>query len=129
MPCHQKAFLPLTDPGEEKHPVPLSPRNRKRCNLMRLERKKFSLQAFRDLTTGTREDENAGSCLQDHPSRRLLGKEHRGRDPERRRPRLAHAAAGGLVRGIRDARGHVEDGKVAHYQVTLKVGFTLEDDD
>jgi len=39
MPCHQKAFLPLTDPGEEKHPAPLSPRNRKRCNLMRLERK------------------------------------------------------------------------------------------
>jgi len=26
-------------------------------------------------------------------------------------------------------RGHVEDGKVAHYQVSLKVGFTLEDDD
>lgn len=25
-------------------------------------------------------------------------------------------------------RGHVEDGKVAHYQVILKVGFTLEDD-
>jgi flavin-binding protein dodecin len=24
-------------------------------------------------------------------------------------------------------RGHVEDGKVAHYQVTLKVGFTLAD--
>jgi len=24
-------------------------------------------------------------------------------------------------------RGHVEDGKVAHYQVILKVGFTLED--
>ena len=24
-------------------------------------------------------------------------------------------------------RGHVEDGKVAHYQVVLKVGFTLED--
>ena len=23
-------------------------------------------------------------------------------------------------------RGHVEDGKVAHYQVTLKVGFKLE---
>jgi flavin-binding protein dodecin len=28
-----------------------------------------------------------------------------------------------------ETRGHVEDGKVAHYQVTLKVGFTLEDDD
>jgi dodecin len=25
-------------------------------------------------------------------------------------------------------RGHVEDGKVAHYQVICKVGFTLEDD-
>ncbi|MGA8756965.1 MAG: dodecin [Stellaceae bacterium] len=24
-------------------------------------------------------------------------------------------------------RGHVEDGQVAHYQVTLKIGFTLED--
>ena len=23
-------------------------------------------------------------------------------------------------------RGHVEDGKVAHYQVTLKIGFRLE---
>ena len=23
-------------------------------------------------------------------------------------------------------RGHIEDGKVAHYQVTIKVGFTME---
>lgn len=23
-------------------------------------------------------------------------------------------------------RGHIQDGKVAHWQVTLKVGFTLE---
>ena len=23
-------------------------------------------------------------------------------------------------------RGHVEDGRVAHYQVTLRIGFTLE---
>jgi dodecin len=28
-----------------------------------------------------------------------------------------------------ETRGHVEDGTVAHYQVTLKVGFTLDDDD
>jgi flavin-binding protein dodecin len=28
-----------------------------------------------------------------------------------------------------ETRGHVEDGTVAHYQVTLKVGFTLNDDD
>ena len=26
-----------------------------------------------------------------------------------------------------EMRGHVEDGEVAHYQVTLKVGFTLDD--
>lgn len=25
-----------------------------------------------------------------------------------------------------DTRGHIRDGKVAHWQVTLKVGFTLE---
>lgn len=24
-------------------------------------------------------------------------------------------------------RGHIEDGKVAHYQVTIKAGFRLED--
>ena len=27
---------------------------------------------------------------------------------------------------ITSTRGHVADGKVAHWQVTLKVGFTLE---
>jgi flavin-binding protein dodecin len=25
-----------------------------------------------------------------------------------------------------ETRGHIRDGKVAHWQVTLKVGFTLE---
>ncbi len=25
-----------------------------------------------------------------------------------------------------DTRGHIEDGQVAHWQVTVKVGFTLE---
>ena len=29
---------------------------------------------------------------------------------------------------VLQTRGHVENGKVAHYQVVLKVGFTLEDD-
>ena len=28
---------------------------------------------------------------------------------------------------VTETRGHVQDGKVAHWQVTLKVGFTLED--
>ena len=27
---------------------------------------------------------------------------------------------------VLETRGHVEDGRVAHYQVTLKVGFTLD---
>jgi flavin-binding protein dodecin len=28
---------------------------------------------------------------------------------------------------VKDVRGHVKDGRVAHWQVTVKVGFTLED--
>ena len=28
---------------------------------------------------------------------------------------------------VTETRGHVVDGKVGHWQVTLKVGFTLED--
>lgn len=26
-----------------------------------------------------------------------------------------------------ETRGHIENGKVAHWQVTIKVGFTVED--
>jgi flavin-binding protein dodecin len=29
---------------------------------------------------------------------------------------------------VTDIRGHLEDGAVAHYQVTMKVGFRLDDD-
>ncbi len=44
----------------------------------------------------------------------------------------AIARAAKTVRHMRwfevvSARGQIEDGKVAHWQVTLKVGFTLED--
>ena len=28
---------------------------------------------------------------------------------------------------VLETRGHIEDGRVAHWQVTIKVGFTLED--
>ena len=28
---------------------------------------------------------------------------------------------------VLETRGHVEDGKVAHWQVTIKIGFTLDD--
>ena len=45
--------------------------------------------------------------------------------------RNAIARASGTLRNIgwfevTDVRGHVEDGKVAHFQVTLKIGFTLD---
>lgn len=44
----------------------------------------------------------------------------------------AVARAGQSVRNMRwfevaDIRGHLEGGKVAHWQVTVKIGFTLED--
>jgi flavin-binding protein dodecin len=28
---------------------------------------------------------------------------------------------------VKQVRGHIQDGKVDHYQVTLKVGFTLDE--
>lgn len=28
---------------------------------------------------------------------------------------------------VTNTRGHIEDGKVSHWQVTVKVGFTLDD--
>ena len=28
---------------------------------------------------------------------------------------------------VLETRGHLEDGKIAHWQVTIKVGFTIED--
>ena len=42
----------------------------------------------------------------------------------------AIARASATVRDIRwfevkETRGHVENGRVAHYQVTLRIGFTL----
>ena len=29
---------------------------------------------------------------------------------------------------VTDIRGHLEDGAIAHYQVTMKVGFRLDDE-
>ena len=45
----------------------------------------------------------------------------------------AVARASTSVRNMRwfeviETRGHIEDGKVQHYQVTIKVGFTMDDD-
>ena len=45
--------------------------------------------------------------------------------------RVALAKASESIRDIRwfevlDTRGHVKDGMIAHWQVTVKVGFTIE---
>lgn len=45
--------------------------------------------------------------------------------------RNAIETAGATVRQMRwfevvETRGHIENGKIAHYQVTVKVGFTIE---
>lgn len=44
----------------------------------------------------------------------------------------AIAKAAQSLRGLRwfevvETRGQIEDGRIAHWQVTVKVGFTLED--
>jgi hypothetical protein len=46
--------------------------------------------------------------------------------------RMAVARASKTIRELRwfevvETRGHIEDGKVSHFQVTLKVGFTLDE--
>jgi flavin-binding protein dodecin len=46
--------------------------------------------------------------------------------------RTAVSRAATTVRNLRwfevtETRGHIENGNVAHWQVTIKVGFTLED--
>lgn len=46
--------------------------------------------------------------------------------------RTAIERASATLHGLRwfelmETRGHIEDGKVAHVQVTLKIGFTLDD--
>ena len=30
---------------------------------------------------------------------------------------------------VTDTRGHIEDNAISHWQVTIKIGFTLDDDD
>ena len=46
--------------------------------------------------------------------------------------RNAIARASATVRNLRwfevvETRGHIEDGQIGHWQVTLKVGFTLDE--
>ena len=59
----------------------------------------------------------------------LVGSSHTGAEDAVRK---AVAKAGETLRNLRwfeviETRGHIEGGQVAHWQVTLKIGFTLED--
>jgi len=59
----------------------------------------------------------------------LVGSSTRGMEDAVQR---AVAKAAETVRNLRwfevlDTRGHIENGRVAHWQVTLKIGFTLEE--
>ena len=59
----------------------------------------------------------------------LVGSSESGADDAVRK---AIARASQTVRHLRwfqvvDTRGHIEDGRIAHWQVTVKVGFTLEE--
>jgi dodecin len=60
----------------------------------------------------------------------LVGSSTRGMEDAVQR---AVAKAAQTVRNLRwfevlDTRGHIEEGQVVHWQVTLKIGFTLEDE-
>jgi flavin-binding protein dodecin len=60
----------------------------------------------------------------------LVGSSTRGAEDAVQKA-IAKAAA--TVRNLRwfevvDTRGHIENGRVAHWQVTVKLGFTLDDE-
>jgi flavin-binding protein dodecin len=72
-----------------------------------------------------------GAAMTDHVYKtvELTGSSPDGTDAA---VRCAIERASKTIRDIRwfkvtETRGYVEDGKVAHWQVTLKVGFTLEE--
>lgn len=62
---------------------------------------------------------------------RLVGSSEKGVDDAIRRA-IERASASLRHIGwfeVVETRGHVENGRVKHFQVTLNVGFTLEDDE
>jgi flavin-binding protein dodecin len=79
--------------------------------------------------TGTTRDEEAQMESRTYGVTEIVGTSDEGTDAAIRSG-LARAAK--TVRNIdwfevTEVRGHVEDGVVRHYQVTMKVGFRIED--
>jgi flavin-binding protein dodecin len=74
---------------------------------------------------------SAGGAMSNHVYKtvELVGSSSAGSDDA---IRVAVERAAVTVRNLRwfevlETRGHIENGKVAHWQVTIKVGFTLEE--
>lgn len=72
-----------------------------------------------------------GIPLSDHVYKilELTGSSPKGQDDAIRN---AIERASQTIRNMRwfeviESRGHIDNGKIAHWQVTLKIGFTLED--
>jgi dodecin len=74
----------------------------------------------------------SGDSMPDHVYKtiELVGSSTRGMEDAVQK---AIGKAAETVRNLRwfevlDTRGHIEKGKVAHWQVTLKIGFTLDEE-
>jgi dodecin len=72
-----------------------------------------------------------GAAMSDHTYKKI---ELVGSSPNSIEEAVTNALsrAGRTIRNMRwfevvETRGHIADGKVDHWQVTVKVGFTLED--
>jgi hypothetical protein len=104
----------------------------------------ISLQVESEYHGNTKQNENTVSCalqgtfsfhevlMSDHVYKtiELVGSSTKGMEDAVQK---AIAKASETVRNLRwfqvlDTRGQVEGGRVAHWQVTLKIGFTLEDE-
>ena len=84
------------------------------------------------LSTRRTANPNRENVMSDHVYKtiELVGSSTRGVEDAVQKA-IAKAAA--TVRNLRwfevvDTRGHIESGRVAHWQVTLKLGFTLDDE-
>jgi flavin-binding protein dodecin len=73
---------------------------------------------------------SSGAIMPDHVYKtiELVGSSTKGMEDAVQK---AIGKAAETVRNLRwfevlDTRGHIEEGRVAHWQVTLKLGFTLE---
>ena len=81
------------------------------------------------IVLGTSAADNA--CMAEHVYKKI---EIVGSSPQGMEDAVHNALsrASTTIRNIRwfevtETRGYVEEGKIAHWQVTLKIGFTLED--